>query len=484
MAYTEIHPIKSTLDKAIAYICNPEKTDGKLFISTFGCSHETADIEFQFTLAQTKIRKGDNLAHHLIQAFDPGETTPEQAHEIGKKLADTVTGGKYEYVLATHIDKGHVHNHIMFCAANFIDRTKYNSNKKSLYQIRNANDKLCREYNLSTIIPWTEQGFGRIEFTDDSGQRVTRPAKSWAKSRDEYNVEKKGTGWKAQLRKAIDGYIAVSSDFEDMLKRMEADGYSIKRAKYHSYKMPDADEKTRFTGGPSLGPEYTDERIRERIAGLVKAPVKKVTQRQQYQDGSRNLITNIEDSIKAQQNAGYANKVLINNLKIAASTVNYLTENNLLQDWQLRDKIAEVKTAEQQTFDTLKQVDKRIADMGLLMKNVETYQRTKPIYEQYRKAKNKEQFFREHESDIILHGAARNALKAIQADSGKLPHPNTLRAEYEQLTQEKNQLYAEHNALRKQVKKLDTLQANIDRILNTSGQGREPEKDKSKDVDL
>jgi len=110
MAYTEIHPIKSTLDKAIEYICNPEKTDEKILISSFGCSYETADIEFENTLDQTKIKKGDNLAHHLIQSFDHDEITPELAHEIGKKLADKVTGGQYEYVLTTHIDKGHIHN--------------------------------------------------------------------------------------------------------------------------------------------------------------------------------------------------------------------------------------------------------------------------------------------------------------------------------------------------------------------------------------
>ncbi len=192
MAYTEIHPVKSTLDKALAYICNPEKTAEKLLISSFGCAHETADMEFQFTLDQTKMHKGDNLAHHLIQAFDPGETTPQQAHEIGKKLADAVTGGQYEYVLSTHIDKGHTHNHILFCAANFITHKKYNSNKRSLYGIQNASDKLCREYGLSTILPGREKGRGRIEYTDESGQRVTRPAKGHRASAGEMSAAKQG----------------------------------------------------------------------------------------------------------------------------------------------------------------------------------------------------------------------------------------------------------------------------------------------------
>ena len=132
MAVTKIKPIKSTLSKALDYIQNPDKTDGKMLVSSFGCSYETADIEFGFTLAQA-IEKGNNLAHHLIQSFEPGEVDYEKAHEIGKQLADAVTKGQHEYVLTTHIDKGHIHNHIIFCAVNFVDYHKYNSNKRSYY---------------------------------------------------------------------------------------------------------------------------------------------------------------------------------------------------------------------------------------------------------------------------------------------------------------------------------------------------------------
>ena len=108
MAVTKIHPIKSTLKKALDYITNPVKTDDKLYVSSFGCAVETADIEFEKTRLRA-MNKGNNLAHHLIQAFEPGEVTPEAAHEIGRQLADSILGGKYEYVLTTHIDKGHVH---------------------------------------------------------------------------------------------------------------------------------------------------------------------------------------------------------------------------------------------------------------------------------------------------------------------------------------------------------------------------------------
>ena len=135
MAVTKTHPIKSTLKAAIEYICNPDKTDGKLLVSSFGCAAETADIEFEWTRRHA-IDKGTHLGRHLIQAFEPGEVTPEEAHRIGMELAREVLGGKYEFVLTTHIDKDHVHNHLIFNAVSFTDHKHYHSNKRSYHEIR------------------------------------------------------------------------------------------------------------------------------------------------------------------------------------------------------------------------------------------------------------------------------------------------------------------------------------------------------------
>ena len=151
MAITKIHPIKTTLDLSIKYICNPEKTDEEILISTHACGHETAALEFEMT-RQSWNSSTKNLARHLIQSFDPDDKlTPEIAHEIGKKLIDETLKGKYEYILTTHIDKGHIHNHILFNNVSFIDGLAYNSNKKTYHQIRNASDNLCKEYGLSII---------------------------------------------------------------------------------------------------------------------------------------------------------------------------------------------------------------------------------------------------------------------------------------------------------------------------------------------
>ena len=157
MAVTKTHPIKSTLKAAIDYICNPDKTDGKLLVSSYGCAVETADIEFAWTRRHA-IDKGTNLGRHLIQAFQPGEVTPEQAHEIGMELAKEILGGKYEFVLTTHIDKDHVHNHLIFNAVSFADHKHYHSNKRSYHDIRRTSDRLCKEHGLSVIIPGQDKG--------------------------------------------------------------------------------------------------------------------------------------------------------------------------------------------------------------------------------------------------------------------------------------------------------------------------------------
>ena len=466
MAVTKIKPIKSTLKKALDYICNPAKTDEKILISSYGCSHETADIEFGFTLSQA-IDKGSNLAHHLIQAFDPGEVTPEQAHEIGKRLADEATKGQYEYVLTTHIDKGHVHNHIMFCAVNFMDYHKYNSNKKSYYQIRNASDRICRESGLSIVKPGKQ-----IEYTDKAGQRRTRPAKEQGRSYAEYAADKAGGSWKGKLKIAIDTTIPQAKDFEDFLRRMEGAGYEVKRrGETISFRAPGQEKFTRLREN-TLGKDYTAQRITERIQGkkrAVSAPKR--------DSKTVSLVIDIENSIKAQQSRGYEQWAKIHNLKQAAKTVNFLTENNILQYADLRVKVEEVAAASEQAGAALKGVEKRLSDMALLIKNITTYHQTKPAYDGYRAAKDKAQYRAANESALILHEAATKALKAVQAEGGKLPNPAGLQKEYARLQAEKETLSSEYGKLKKQVKEYGIIKANVDSILH------QPEADKSKGRD-
>jgi len=443
MAVTKIKPVKSTLSKALDYIENPDKTDGKMLISSFGCSYETADIEFGYTLSQA-LDKGSNLAFHLIQSFAPGEVDYEKAHEIGKQLADAVTKGQHEYVVTTHIDKGHIHNHVIFCAVNFVDHHKYNSNKRSYYGIRNMSDKLCRENGLSVVVP----GKG-----------------SKGKSYAEYQAEKTGTSWKGKLKIAVDALIPQVSSFEELLTRLQAAGYEIKPGKYVSCRTPGQE---RFTRLKTLGADYTEEAIRERIAGrrakAAKAP-------REQRDVS--LLIDIENSIKAAQSKGYEQWAKIHNLKQAAKTMNFLTEHKIEQYADLVSRIEEMAAESGQAADALKDAEKRLADMAVLIKNVSTYQKTKPVYDAYRKARNREKYRAGQEQAIILHEAAARSLKA--AGIAKLPNLAALQSEYEALQAQKEALYADYGKLKKKVREYDIIKQNIDSILQAD---RQPEREK------
>ena len=443
MAVTKIKPIKSTLSKALDYIENPDKTDGKMLVSSFGCSYETADIEFEYTLSQA-LQKGNNLAFHLIQSFEPGEVDYQKAHEIGKQLADAVTKGQHEYVLTTHIDKGHVHNHIIFCAVNFVDHHKYNSNKRSYYGIRNMSDKLCRENGLSVVVP----GKG-----------------SKGKSYAEYQAEKTGTSWKGKLKTTVDALIPQVSSFEELLTRLQAAGYEIKPGKYVSCRAPGQE---RFTRLKTLGADYTEEAVRERIAGrrtkVAKAP---------REQRGVSLLIDIENSIKAAQSKGYEQWAKIHNLKQAAKTMNFLTEHKIEQYADLVSRIEEMAAESGQAADALKNAEKRLAEMAVLIKNVSTYQKTKPVYDAYRKARNREKYRAGQEQAIILHEAAVRSLKA--AGIAKLPNLAALQSEYEALQAQKEALYADYGKLKKKVREYDIIKQNIDSILQAD---RQPEREK------
>ena len=302
-------------------------------------------------------------------------------------------------------------------------------------------DKLCRDNGLSVVVP----GKG-----------------SKGKSYAEYQAEKTGTSWKGKLKIAVDVLIPQVSSFEELLQRLQAAGYEIKPGKYASCRAPGQE---RFTHLKTLGADYTEEAIRERIAASAPAPPK--LQRQSV--GALIFSLTLRNSIKAQQSRGYEQWAKIHNLKQAAKTMNFLTENKIEQYADLLTRIEEIATASEQAGDSLKEAEKRLSDMALLIKNVTTYQKTKPLYEAYRKARNKEKYRAEHERGIILHEAAAKALKAALI-GGKLPSVPALPAEYEKLQGQKESLYADYVKLKKQVQEYDIIKRNIDSILQAEKQ--------------
>ena len=428
------------MSKAIAYILNPEKTDEKLLVSSYGCASETAAREFEWT-RKIAEQKGMNpvriIARHVIQSFEIGEVTPELAHEIGKQFADEILGGKYEYVLTTHIDKDHVHNHLIFNAVDFVDYHAYKSYKRIYYDMREVSDRLCKENGLSVIPPSQNKGMGYKEYTE----------------------AKRGTSWKQKLKQTIDRLVITAKDYDDFLRLMQEAGYEIKTGKYISFR---AEGQERFTRSKTIGENYTEERIKERIAGRTPR-----RNRRQTVPKGISLIGDIQERIRLIDSKGYEYKAKLTILKEAARTLNYLTENNLLQYADLEKKVEDVHSSYDRTGKELKGVEARLREVQPLIKNISNYQRLKPVYDAFQKAKDKPGFKAKHEAELVIFEAARSTLLAMQGDE-KLPSLKTLQAEQAQLFEEQERLYAERNRLKKEVKQIETIKSNVDTFLSPS----------------
>ena len=440
MAVTKIKAIRGTLSKAIAYILNPEKTDEKLLVSSYGCASETAVREFEWT-RKIAEQKGMNpvriIARHVIQSFEIGEVTPELAHEIGKQFADEILGGKYEYVLTTHIDKDHVHNHLIFNAVDFVNYHAYKSYKRIYYDMREVSDRLCKENGLSVIPPSQNKGMGYKEYTE----------------------AKRGTSWKQKLKQTIDRLVITAKDYDDFLRLMQEAGYEIKTGKYISFR---AEGQERFTRPKTIGENYTEERIKERIAGRTP----RRSQRQTMPKGIY-LIGDIQERIRLIDSKGYEYKAKLTILKEAARTLNYLTENNLLQYADLEKKVEDVHSSYDRTGKELKGVEARLREVQPLIKNISNYQRLKPVYDAFQKAKDKPSFKAKHEAELVIFEAARSTLLAMQGDE-KLPSLKTLQAQQQRLLDEQQRLYDERAKLKKEVKQIETIKSNVDTFLSPS----------------
>ena len=301
MAATKIHAIKATVHKSIEYITDEDKTDGKLLISTFACGEETAAYDFKYMNSMSGTREGENLAYHLIQSFAPGEVSFEEAHNIGKELADKHLEGKYSYVIATHINKEHVHNHIIFCATDNLDHKKYHMCTGNYRQIRSISDRLCKEHNLSVITPGEKKGMHYAEWM----------------------ANKSNSSKKVKLRNDIFDAIRKSKDYEDFLLIMKNKHYVIKgeelgpdASKYLSFKPEDYGNFIRASH-KNLGKGYTKEEILERIELMAKSREAWKEKQRTLPKYQRNLID--IDSPKIKGNEGLEKWAESENFQIAAS---------------------------------------------------------------------------------------------------------------------------------------------------------------------
>ncbi|HEK9117878.1 TPA: relaxase/mobilization nuclease domain-containing protein, partial [Streptococcus equi subsp. equi] len=372
MAVTKIHPIEKTLYLALDYIMNEDKTDEKILISSFGCNPKTAHLEFEHTKKECNS-KAKILARHLIQAFAPGETTPEQAHQIGLDLCERVLRGKYEYVLTTHIDKGHLHNHILFNNVSFETGKAYQSNKRSYHQIRTVSDDLCRENGLSVI--------------DENYKKFKNRYSTNGKTYMEYTEFKKGNSWKNKLQLTIDKAVLKSKTYEEFLKTMEDFGYEIKIGKYLSFRHKDKRDKGRFTRAKAstLGEDYTKERIKERIEDSNKQNIY-VNQEYHYEKRSYkkpDTIVDMKNNEKVKSSKGYEVWAGKHNMKTMASALNEMRKSGINSYEELDLKLKKVASDRQQLLDHIKQIEKEMKSIYSVIENKNTISENQLTYDMY-----------------------------------------------------------------------------------------------------
>ncbi len=418
MAITKIHPIKSTLHLAIDYIINEEKTDEQLLVSTHKCHESSAHTQFLRTREEAGT-KGTVLARHLIQSFLPGEATPEMAHRIGLELCKKILKDEYEFVLSTHIDKGHIHNHILFNNVNMVTGKCYQSNKKSYHKIRYQSDKLCKENNLSVI----------DEYYESYKKKYKTSGKSWY----ENEQAKKGTSWKSRLQFDIDGIIKQSQDWDEFLKKMVELGYEIKYGKHIAFKPKD---KPRFTRSKTIGEDYTEERLKERIAEreMIKAPAIK------KRIGN---IIDMKTNVKVKESKGYEYWATKHNLNTMAESVIFIREHGIKSVQQLDEYIQKSADERQHLQDKIKAIDKEMEQLSATMEQVHTVKKYRGYYKEYRSNPSDKTFFEEYKAQITLY---ENALSELKKSYSKLPNSKNILDRLDELSEKKNTLLQEYSS--------------------------------------
>lgn len=487
MAISKLKAITSTLDKAIAYITDPEKTDGGCLVDTFGCSLGTADLEMLAT-AKKGRGNGERIAYHLIQSFSPeDDITPEKALEIGREFAGKVTGGRYEFVLATHMDKGHIHNHIIFNASNFIDYKKYHHSVKDTYRIRNINDEICRQNHLSVI-----ENF--------SGNR----GKSWY-SCQQPGEKNRQPDKKQRLKNVMDQAIQKAESYEEFLTIMELEGYEYRdKGSSLSFKYTAGGDKNSIrVNEKNFNEYYTKEMIRKRIldkefdrhiaarAEIAAETVKEektnkpaAKKKTAHQEKRINLMIDISKNLKAKQSQAYERALVSANIDTMARTLNYLIQHQIQTPEEFQAYASGIQTEYEWLKKDIRSQEEAMLELSEKIKFTQGYQKGKALFRAALKAADKKQFMKEHEEEIILYKAAEMyfAKQGIDPASLKLQE---LFEEYRERKQEKLSMQNALKPLRQSLKELKVVEQNIEEALGikmTEEDGQEEKKnDRRKD---
>ncbi len=451
MAISKIHPIRYSVLDAVNYIVDPDKTDGQMYVSSYACGVHTADIEFADT-ASYGTEKGSIKAQHLIQAFAPGEVTPSLAHEIGRKFAMEVTEGKYEFVIATHVNKDHVHNHILFNQVDFIDHKKYRGNIYCQRQIAKINDNLCASYGLSVIKRGDEKAKPYYDYKDLKTNNSNRQV----------------------LKNTIDSCINLVNDFDELLAILKKAGYEIKITnENYSFKKEGSE---RFIRLKSLGDRYTYDAIITRIKykNAVAIPY---TAKPKEELG---LLKDLSERMDMIKNPAYKNKVALSQVKRIAATYAFLNEHGITSLSMIKDKQSEWALSIKEKRSEIKDLENKIDELTNIMETLERKEKYKGVYAAYLKSGKSRTFYNENDNKLAVYESACKFLRS----NGVSPNTSSreIKARIDELTVKKDALYDEYHALNSDFKQLNIAAKNMDIIMADNEIRKQKNKDKNKDI--
>jgi len=423
------------------YSQNKEKTNDGEFISAFECDPKTADEEFllskrQYQHITGRQQKNDIIAYQIRQSFKPGEITPEEANQVGYETAMRWTKGKYAFIVATHIDKAHIHNHIIYNSTAIDATRKFDNFFLSGLAVQRVSDRVCAEHGLSIITP--------------------KPYRERSK-RTEYP---KRRSQREELREAIDMVLGEKpKTFEDFIQSLSAMGIEFQDGKHKSFKTKTGKSYLRLR---SLGEGYSEEELRAVISG--KSLYKSRGNNHQKQPKQFNLLIDIEAKMAEGKTVGYEKWAKKFNRKEAARTVCLLKEKGVGNYEDLVALTEKLSSRFSELSESIKAAEKRMIQIQALQEHRQNYYDTKQIYVEYRKSGYSKKFFEEHRQEITIHKAAKKAFDELGLT--KLPSRQALYEEFHQLAVQKKKDYAEYRQVRKDMEEYLIAKQNVETILN------------------
>ena len=447
--------ITKSIENRTDYGMNPQKTENGKLVSSFSCDPHTVVSEFvlskkQYHSLTGRKQKNDILAYQVRQSFKPNEITPEEAHKIGYEFAERFLKGKHAFIVCTHTDKAHIHNHIYFNSTTLDCKRKFRDKFFVSKDVARLSDLICIEHSLSVV---------------EKPQRRNTAYNKW-------EGYQKVPSLRDLLRNDIDEVLKNKpKDFDDFISQMKDKGYSIKFGKHITFSHSRQKKNIRLR---SLGKGYSEEEIKAIIRGNKNHREKKNKQKQK----SSNLLIDVQQKLAEGKGKGYENWAKVFNLKQMAKTVLYLQENGFA-DYDEFSKMADEMTVKVNGLrEEIKTSEKRIDELRDLREQIINYLNTRETFAKYKASGYSKKFYAEHESEIILHRAAKKKFNELGLK--KLPTVKSINSEYSELTAKKKKAYSEYYSLKDKHREMLIHKSNIETILGISSESKKREKTKDK----